>query len=201
MATLGKKRTTLTDGKGKCSVPMQWGYGAPAGFCDNEAYGERPEGETFRNARTGEEMRHDGKYAGYVPGLACAAHGGPTKEEAKAKGESGGGDMRRRPTQFTGGEWTVGNKNWGAVVTDDVAESRGALVEAYGGHPICESIANEDDRYLIAAAKDMYEALEAMCDRFKPSSGHGPGADGDRKVHEQAREALAKAKGESGGAI
>ncbi len=64
-------------GEGKCSVPM-WMNGCPAGFCDEPAYGERPEGETFRN-RSGEIRRLDGKYDGYVPGLACPGHGGPSK--------------------------------------------------------------------------------------------------------------------------
>lgn len=68
-------RTLNADGVGKCSVPM-WQGGCPAGFCDETAYGQRPEGKTFRN-RDGESRRFDGKYDGYVPGLACPAHGGP----------------------------------------------------------------------------------------------------------------------------
>lgn len=66
----------LTNGCGKCSVPM-WCGGLPAGFCDKPAYGERPEGQKYRDAWTGELRRFDGKYNGYVPGLACPAHGGP----------------------------------------------------------------------------------------------------------------------------
>ena len=63
-------------GRGKCSVPM-WCGGLPAGFCDREAYGERPPSKVYRAAYTGEEFRADGRYAGYVPGLACSGHGGP----------------------------------------------------------------------------------------------------------------------------
>lgn len=65
-------------GRGKCSVPM-WRYpGVPAGYCEREAYGERPEPERYyRNAWTGEQQRSDGKYNGYVPRLACPSHGGP----------------------------------------------------------------------------------------------------------------------------
>ena len=63
-------------GFGKCSVPM-WGGGCPSGFCDDLAYGERPDCKTWRDAWTGEERRHDGKYNGYVPSLACPGHGGP----------------------------------------------------------------------------------------------------------------------------
>lgn len=63
------------EGRGKCSVPM-WCNGLPAGFCDEEAYGERPDGETYRDGY-GNIRRFDGRYAGYIPGLACPAHGGP----------------------------------------------------------------------------------------------------------------------------
>ncbi len=63
------------DGRGKCSVPM-WSNGCPDGFCEEDAYGQRPEGETYRDA-SGRIHRHDGLYDGYVPGLACPAHGGP----------------------------------------------------------------------------------------------------------------------------
>lgn len=76
MAVLSKHHKELTDGKGKCSVPM-WAGGCPAGFCDADAFGERPECEGFRDAYTGQFKRFDGKYGGYVPGLACPAHGGP----------------------------------------------------------------------------------------------------------------------------
>lgn len=63
------------NGIGKCSVPM-WSDGCPAGFCDQPAYGERPEGDT-RVRWDGYIYRTDHLYAGYVPGLACSAHGGP----------------------------------------------------------------------------------------------------------------------------
>jgi hypothetical protein len=52
--------------------------GLPAGFCDRPAFGERPPGEEWRDAYTGEMKRHDCRYNGYVPGLACRAHGGPS---------------------------------------------------------------------------------------------------------------------------
>jgi hypothetical protein len=64
-------------GIGKCSVPM-WCGGGPAGFCDKPAYGERPPCREFRDGWTGELRREDGRYNGYVPGLACPAHGGPS---------------------------------------------------------------------------------------------------------------------------
>ena len=61
MARCGKSHLELTNGKGRCSVPM-WSNGMPAGFCDNDAFGK---------------PSMNGRYEGYVPGLACFAHGGP----------------------------------------------------------------------------------------------------------------------------
>ncbi len=66
----------LTNGVGKCSVPM-WSMGCPSGFCDADAFGERPECGTYRVNEN--IFREDGKYSGYVPGLACPTHGGPEK--------------------------------------------------------------------------------------------------------------------------
>jgi len=64
---------------GQCSVPM-WLAGCPAGSCQEEAYGTRPPGKMFRNySQGGRLQREDGLYDGYVPGLACPAHGGPKR--------------------------------------------------------------------------------------------------------------------------
>jgi len=71
-----KRHQELTDGVGACSVPM-WQGGCPAGFCDKPAFGRRPESQQYRAAWSGEMMRMDGRYNGYVSGLACEAHGGP----------------------------------------------------------------------------------------------------------------------------
>jgi hypothetical protein len=65
----------LTNGIGKCSVPMWDGLGEC--FCDGPAYGKPLPYEEFRNGWTGRMQRFDGGYNGYVPGLACPAHGGP----------------------------------------------------------------------------------------------------------------------------
>jgi len=76
MAFIGKRHRTLDkNGVGKCSVPM-WRNGMPAGFCDKPAFGNQIPSETFRD-RDGRRRRTDGKYEGYVPALACPAHGGP----------------------------------------------------------------------------------------------------------------------------
>jgi len=61
-------------GEGRCSVPM-WCGGCPDGFCDKPAYGERPSSNQVWNGH--QYVRTDGRYDGYVPGLACPAHGGP----------------------------------------------------------------------------------------------------------------------------
>ncbi len=63
MAILSKFHKELTDGEGKCSVPM-WMDGVPAGFCDEPAFGEPTK---------------DSRYDGYVPALACPIHGGPAQ--------------------------------------------------------------------------------------------------------------------------
>lgn len=80
MASCSHHHKHLTDGVGKCSVPM-WCNGAPAGFCDEPAYGEYIDGESFIVPRTGERIRFDGKYTGYVPFLACPRHGGPEEKQ------------------------------------------------------------------------------------------------------------------------
>ena len=65
-----------TEGIGKCSVPM-WMMGVPAGFCDEPAYGVPPPSKRYMNYCANEMQREDGRYDGYVPGLACPGHGGP----------------------------------------------------------------------------------------------------------------------------
>ena len=61
---------------GRCSVPM-WMNGCPAGTCDKPSFGKRPPSKTWWNYAANERMREDGRYNGYVPGLACYEHGGP----------------------------------------------------------------------------------------------------------------------------
>jgi hypothetical protein len=76
MGRLSDHHKTLTNGVGKCSVPM-WGGGMPAGFCDQPAFGERPPCRSIWHASQQRQVREDGRYDGYVPALACPAHGGP----------------------------------------------------------------------------------------------------------------------------
>ena len=63
MSRLMTHHEELTNGVGKCSVPM-WCSGMPSGFCNEPAYGKRTEEGKAR-------------YDGYVTGLACYGHGGP----------------------------------------------------------------------------------------------------------------------------
>ncbi len=65
MSCISEHHVVLTNGVGKCSVPM-WSNEMPAGFCDEPAYGK---------------VINRDIYKGYVPSLACPAHGGPTKQE------------------------------------------------------------------------------------------------------------------------
>jgi len=82
MAATMKHHRELTDGVGKCSVPM-WSGGCPAGFCDEPAYGERPDSPMVYHSGKGHDVRADGKYDGYVPGLACPMHGGPSVKKPR----------------------------------------------------------------------------------------------------------------------
>ena len=61
------------NGTGYCSAPM-WRGSRPAGFCDKVAYGVY-------------EGRVD-DYQGYVPYLACPAHGGPLQRSNKENKET-----------------------------------------------------------------------------------------------------------------
>ncbi len=78
MATLSEHHKVLTNGVGKCSVPM-WSGGLPAGFCDKPAYGFEEKGQR----RYGDYSSSRGKWEPhYVPALACYEHGGPKEPEA-----------------------------------------------------------------------------------------------------------------------
>lgn len=87
MARLNTNHKKLTGGVGKCSVPM-WANGGPAGFCDDPAFGERPHSPTRYLPHLKKTVRDDNRYSGYVPGLACPAHGGP--DTAEDTGETEG---------------------------------------------------------------------------------------------------------------
>jgi hypothetical protein len=65
------------DGFGRCSVPM-FSNEIPAGFCGDVALGFRPRSPERMNYCAGVMQREDGLYNGYVPGLACKCHGGPS---------------------------------------------------------------------------------------------------------------------------
>ncbi len=86
MTVMSKCHEELTDGVGKCSVPM-FCMGCPAGLCDEPAYGERPSSKQWYNAHSERWMRCDGRYDGYVPGLACRRHGGPELKDVAHQGD------------------------------------------------------------------------------------------------------------------
>lgn len=68
MSALSECHKVMTDGVGRCSVPM-WRMGMPAGFCDEPAYGKQ---KPWRPRWPGDQDR-----PAYAEGLACRAHGGP----------------------------------------------------------------------------------------------------------------------------
>lgn len=87
MTRMGKCHEELTDGIGKCSVPM-WSAGCPAGFCNNDAFGFRPKSRVLIRAdQYRPAICEDGRYSGYVPGLACPVHGGPKRKDLAHKGD------------------------------------------------------------------------------------------------------------------
>jgi hypothetical protein len=69
---MSKHHQELTNGIGKCSVPM-WCNGMPAGFCDKPAYSE-PIKEVGH-------WENGVFYKQYIPGLACREHGGSDTPE------------------------------------------------------------------------------------------------------------------------
>jgi len=72
MASLSSHHKELTNGVGKCSVPM-WQGGCPAGFCDAPAYGK----QTKKYLDSFKYMNPKYDYPVYCSGLACPNHGGP----------------------------------------------------------------------------------------------------------------------------
>ncbi|PVX84318.1 hypothetical protein [Paraburkholderia unamae] len=63
----------------------------------------------------------------------------------------------------TGGNWSVSVRGGGCIVTDTpipgAVGTGHADVEAYGGHLIAESIYRPADAHILAAARDMFDAL------------------------------------------
>ena len=82
---LSKHHEELTDGVGKCSVPM-WMDGCPAGFCDEPAYGPQESGQ-MRYGDWHWVGGHREWQSGYCSGLACHGHGGPAAMAAEKGGE------------------------------------------------------------------------------------------------------------------
>ena len=88
MSTMSSHHETLTDGVGKCSKPMWFGYGGDAGFCDEPAYGRQEPGQR-RSGEWGAGWENGRWYSGgvftakFCPGLACYAHGGPKERAAE----------------------------------------------------------------------------------------------------------------------
>jgi hypothetical protein len=74
VSTTGKHHHELNEqGEGKCSVPMWYGWGGDAGFCDERAFGPQTK-EYLAGFRY---MNPQYNRPAYAPGLACPVHGGP----------------------------------------------------------------------------------------------------------------------------
>ncbi len=80
MAAALEHHLKLVNGEGKCSKPMWDGYGGPAGFCDEPAFGPPGDNDRAGYWDDGRFFRH------YIPGLACYRHGGPKELNAQAHG-------------------------------------------------------------------------------------------------------------------
>lgn len=61
---------------GKCSVPL-FGIGGPAGFCDQDAYGQQ-----YRCELLPPRYQHPNRPP-YAPGYCCKNHGGPGEDDVR----------------------------------------------------------------------------------------------------------------------
>ena len=92
---------------------------------------------------------------------------------------------------YTEGPWEV--RIWDG---EDWPEKRISVGATDGGHSVCVSPRyrwNLEDFNLIAAAPDLFEALEDLLENYKENKGEGLGIGPIMK----AKQALAKARGES----
>lgn len=110
-------------------------------------------------------------------------------------------------SKHTGGTWRAnpGNQHYGSIVSDVPVEgrtARGDEVAFYGGHLIAESVM-ECNRPIIAAAPDLYAALEDAIESLEAARccpGLEPNVDDwARDSIAGAKAALSKARGEDVG--
>ena len=93
--------------------------------------------------------------------------------------------------------WRIGNK-WNSVVADGFTgyDDEGTI-KAYGGHLVCESAKLPANAHLIAAAPDLYEALEEATKWIKWHREHPNTINNNSYLFDnKANAALAKARGE-----
>lgn len=106
----------------------------------------------------------------------------------------------------TPGEWRDSRSSKDAIVSDnpvtDIAENHDQtyvkkLVDLYDGYPICESV-KPQNKPIIKAAPEMYEALKAIVDDIPLTSKEGRPDYGVTVTSDKitlARQALTKADG------
>lgn len=97
--------------------------------------------------------------------------------------------------KWTPGPWTVRQAYRSIISASPTGYDDAESIEAYGGHLVCESVKWDANAQLIAAAPDLYEALDYLvsCTQLADDADWSEGDD----PLSAARAALAKARGEA----
>ena len=64
--------------------------------------------------------------------------------------------------KWTPGPWVAGPRYRSIISDNPTGYEDQDSIEAYGGHLVCESVKWDANAHLIAAAPDLYEALEDL---------------------------------------
>lgn len=64
--------------------------------------------------------------------------------------------------KWTPGPWVAGPRYRSIISDNPTGYEDEDSIEAYGGHLVCESVKWDANAHLIAAAPDLYEALEDL---------------------------------------
>lgn len=90
--------------------------------------------------------------------------------------------------KWTPGPWKIGLHYMSIVADGKTGHDDPESVKAYNGHLVCESV-NPTNAHLIAAAPDLYEALEELAEKMA--------ANMDDETVRVVASALRKARGEA----
>lgn len=97
--------------------------------------------------------------------------------------------------KWTPGPWEIGLHYMSIVADGKTGHDDPESVKAYNGHLVCESV-NPMNAHLIAAAPDLYEALE-ICANWIDDEAMKPDTRGFDSLMSVINAALAKARGEA----